>query len=134
MARSCDRLCLLVFLPALRTTGNFGTLWGVQAFVGGMIALLDFHPYWLANPVFWCGAIALRMSRWKVAVWCGVFALFLGTTLPILLSVESQRIQPPPGTTSVLMPGYYVWLASFAGLALVAFRVGLRNASQEGER
>ncbi len=122
-------LCYLIsfVLPAIKTTGNFGTLWGIQAFAGSLLALLDRYPYWLANPVFWCGAFLLWKVRWKSAAVCGVIATLLGLTVPLITYIESETHHAPPGLGSSLLPGYYLWLGSFVWLTVQAIRKGFRD-------
>lgn len=120
-------LCYLISfaLPAIKTTGNFGTLWGIQAFAGSALALLDLYPYWLANPTFWLGLYFFRRSRWRIAASCGVLASLFALSVPVIMQWEEQLHSPPPGLTSTLLPGYYVWLASHVLLAFWSVRMGL---------
>ncbi len=121
-------LCYLISfaLPAIKTTGNFGTLWGIQAF-----ALLDLYPYWLANPALWLGLYSFRRARWRIAASCGFVATLLALSVPVIMRWEDQLRPPPPGLTSTLLPGYYVWLASPVLLAFWSIRLWLADSRSD---
>lgn len=121
-------LCYLIsfVLPAIKTTGNFGTLWGIQAF-----ALLDLYPYWLANPALWLGLYSFRRARWRIAASCGFVATLLALSVPVIMRWEDQLRPPPPGLTSTLLPGYYVWLASPVLLAFWSIRLWLADSRSD---
>jgi hypothetical protein len=120
VAMLCYGLSFL--LPAIRTAGNFGTIWGFQAFAGSLFALLDLHPDWLANPAFWLGLYWSRRSQGKLAALSGIAAILLALTAPLREYVEAQSQLAPPGLSSTLLPGYYFWLASFIVLTGGAIR------------
>jgi hypothetical protein len=68
---------------------------------------------WLANPVSWVG-MALLLTRWApVAVVCGAISLALGVY---------YLLNPP---FEVLLPGAYLWVASFAALTIGAVAMWL---------
>lgn len=117
-AARCLKWLLLCYgasfvLPTIKTTGNFGTLFGVQAFIGSLLALTDGYLYWLANPAFWLGLYFFRHSRPQIAASCGLIATLIALSVPVLMSRNEQLNPPPPGLSSTLLPGYYCWLASF---------------------
>lgn len=125
----CDLISFA--LPAIKTTGNFGTLWGIQAFAGSAFALLDLYPYWLANPAFWLGLYFFRRSCWRIAASCGLVATLLALSVPVILRWEVQLRPPPPGLSSTLLPGYYVWLASPVLLAFWSIRLWMADGRSD---
>ncbi len=111
-----------LLLPAIKTNGNFGTIWGFAAFVGSMLALMDYYPYWLANPIFLTGLFFFYRRRWKYAAVCGFAASILALSVPVMMNREASRLMAPPGTISSPLLGYYVWLACPTLLSIFAIR------------
>jgi len=126
-------LCYLISfsLPALKTSGNFGTLWGIQAFAGSALALFDLYPYWLANPALWLGLYFFHHGRWRIAASCGLVATLLALSVPVIQRWEVQLRPPPPDLSSTLLPGYYVWLASSVLLAFWSIRLWLADGRSD---
>ena len=80
-------------------------VWGWQAFIVGLFALLDGESLiWLANPAYWTALILYGRRRRKV----GMFVLSLiafGLALSLLFQLDIHEL-------SGLRVGYYAWLSS----------------------
>jgi hypothetical protein len=76
---------------------------------------------WAANPVFWVGAWLLHAGHgWRASL-AASLSLLLGV-LPALAAGGRGHFWP-----HCIYSCYYVWLASFASLALCGFLMGLRR-------
>jgi hypothetical protein len=83
--------------------------------IGGLLPVAA----WAANPIFWLGAWLLHHERERLASIAGFLSLLLG----LLLALLSTRGPVPPDCDYSC---YYVWLASFAILALGSFLMSVR--------
>jgi hypothetical protein len=113
-------LSLLVYgvsflLPVISGNQTRETAYGFRVFADTFCIALEQHEpmgrgvpviAWAANPVFWLGLGLLYFRHQWLACLAGVIAMLFGAA-PALIIVLG-----PPG------PGYWVWLASFATLAV----------------
>jgi hypothetical protein len=95
--------------------------------IGGLL----FMGAWAANPVFWVGTWLLLHEQERLASISGFLALLPG--LLVLVDTGGPKVW---GTAHFPLHGiyscYYVWLASFASLAIGGFLTGLRSRVRPG--
>jgi hypothetical protein len=85
------------------------------------IGALTLIAAWAANPVFWVGTWLLHKEHECWASILGLVSLLLGL-LMLLPNVMGRGHFPP----HIIYSCYYVWLVSFAMLAIGGFLTGLR--------
>jgi hypothetical protein len=83
--------------------------------IGGLLPIAA----WAANPIFWLGAWLLHHERERLASVAGFLSLLLGLVLALL---GTPGLAPPHDVYSC----YYLWLASFASLAIGGLLTGVR--------
>jgi hypothetical protein len=121
-------LCFAASLTAPAVTffntssGKLETLPGWQCALTGFLAIFAGQLSWIANPWFAVGSVLLLLGRWKLAAGLGAAGL------AIALHAFALRANPLPaneGGVGELQlrsfgAGYWLWMASFALLALAA--------------
>jgi hypothetical protein len=127
------------FLPTFEIVvkGTPSVSYGYEAFAIGLLSpllsplfggLRVFAP-WLANPLFWFGAVSFVTSRCRRAcaagVTAGVTAIVTSTSLWVFNDSESR---------SLLLLGYYLWVLSIVLLTLAAAMKWMRMSPTLGRR
>ena len=115
VAVSAGLFAISLALPVFyRDDGQYDLL-GVAALLMGWLSL---HPAWLANPLWLTASILLLLSRHLAAAIVATLAVLLALTA---LSFISAEIKTGGQSVQALSYGFYVWLASLAGLAGAAW-------------
>ena len=114
--------CCLPALEFKNSNGPNDVMLGLRALVVGWSGLFAGVMAWYANPV-WAAGIVLGLLR--KPVWmavAGILAIGVGSTTFAILNRELPGDEGNVTKTTVIriLPGCYVWLASFALLPLAA--------------
>jgi len=92
-------------------------LWDYSSFHGQPVALLAFIVASALTNVLFIALVALlvrdKMRHARLALWAAAGATLLNLYWPILLEPQRERLES----------GYFIWVTSFALLALAAFLV-----------
>jgi len=115
--------CCLPALEFKHSAGPNTIMWGLNALAVGWSGIFAGVFAWYANP-FWLLGVILGVARKPVAASiCGVIAFAIGLSTFALLGRELPGDEGNFTRITVVrfLPGCYVWMASFASLALSAF-------------
>jgi hypothetical protein len=112
-------------LPALYSRGGPGfmgggnsTFWGFMCL--GFLPVVMMVPFWWANPLFYAGLVCLALGRYLAALVLGIIASLLALAT-IVMVLDDLRPQPGRVPIFPLGPGYFAWIGSIIGLAVVSF-------------
>jgi len=87
------------------------------------VPFVCFYPAWWANLALVAGLVGYGYRKWMFALTLGIFAAALAASLLL------PRLREP---NWVLLPGYYVWLASMLIFLLATVRVYFDASQNRG--